>query len=111
MLMNSDELMLKIETVLQESGIIQDITDFMHEHPEYFTKCSDGKTIISGVDIGIAMCCRPQDRVNSGVFILSSVGSCDTVRVELNDHSRSTHTKPEVKRFINGKEVSSYVRN
>ena len=32
-----------------------------------------------------------------------------TVRVELNDHSRSIHTKPEVKRSINRKEVSRYV--
>lgn len=109
--LNSNELLIKINRVLDETGLLNDITEFFHEHPEYFTKCSDGKTIISGVDIDIAMCCRPQDRLNTGVFILSSLGACDAVRVELNDHSRSTHTKPEIKRLINGKEVSKHVLN
>lgn len=109
--LNSNELLIKINRVLDETGLLNDITEFFHEHPQYFTECSDGKTIISGVDISIAMCCRPQNRLNSGVFILSSIGACDTVRVELNDHSRSTGTKPEIIRSINRKEVSKYVLN
>lgn len=107
--LNSNELLIKVNHVLDETGLLNDITEFFHEHPEYFTECTDGKTIISGLTIDIAMCCRPQDRLNSSVFILSHLGTCDKVCVELNDHSRSAHTKPELKRSINGKEVSRYV--
>lgn len=111
MLMNSNELMLSINKRLQDSGIIDDVTDFLHEHPEYFTKCSNDKDIISGCEIDIAMCCKPSERQHAGVFILANLGACDTVRVELSDHSRSTGSKVGLKRCINKQEVSSYVCN
>lgn len=109
--MNSNELLLKINHVLQDSGIIDDITDFFHEHPEYFTKCSDKKSIISACDINIAMCCKPDERQNAGAFVLIDLGAHDTTQAFLSDHSRSTGSKIELRRKINGEEVSSYVCN
>lgn len=111
MLMNSNELLLKINHVLQDSGIIDDVTDFFHEHSEYFTKCSDNKKIISSLNIDIAMCCKPDERQNTGVFILVNIGDYSTTQVFLNDHSRSIGASVELKRTINNKEVSRYVCN
>ena len=111
MLMNSNELMLSINKRLQDSGIIDDVTDFFREHPEYFTKCSNSKDIISGCEIDIAMCCRPEARQHADVFILANLGSCDTTHVSLSDHSRSTGSDITLERYINKKEVSSYVCN
>ena len=111
MLMNSNELLLSINKRLQDSGIIDDVTDFFHEHPEYFTKCSDDKSIISACDINIAMCCTPTERQNAGVFILADIGANNTTQVFLSDHSRSTGTAIELKRSINNQEVSRYVRD
>ena len=107
MLMNSDELLLKIENVLQESGIIQDVTDFMHEHPEYWCKCSDYHSEICGMEISIAMVDEPRNRLNAGPFIMMNLGACNSeVRVSLNDHSRSTGSKIELIREYNGERVS-----
>lgn len=112
MLMNSNDLLIKINRVLEESGIIDDVTDFYHEHPEYFTKCSDGVSEVTGCEITLAMVCTPQERADAGVFILSNLGAHDAVQVEMSDHTRSTHTDSvEIKRTINGKEVSRYVRH
>lgn len=109
MLMNSNELMLSINKRLQDSGIIDDVTDFFHEHPEYFTKCSNNKDIISGLSISIAMCCKPSKRQDTGVFVLADIGANNATQVFLSDHSRSIGCGVELKRKINGKEVSTYV--
>lgn len=109
--MNSNELLLKINHVLQDSGVIDDLTDFFHEHSEYFTKCSNNIDIISNCDISIAMCCKPDERQSSGVFVLIDLGAHGTTQAFLSDHSRSTGTKVTLRRKINGEEVSSYVCN
>jgi len=109
MLMNSNELMLSINKRLQNSGIIDDITDFYHEHPEYFTTCSDGVTIISSCSISIAMCCKPEQRQDADVFVMADIGAAGVVQVYLSDHSRTTGTPISLERSINGKEVSKYV--
>lgn len=111
MLMNSNELLLKINHVLQDSGIIDDVTDFFHEHPEYFTKCSYDKDIISFCDINIAMCCKPIERQDADVFVLIDLGTHDATHISLTDHSRSTGSKVVLRRTINDKEVSNYVCN
>lgn len=109
MLMNSNELLLKINNTLQDFGIIEDITDFFHEHPEYFTKCSDDKNIISTCDINIAMCCEPKERQDTGVFISIDLGAHGATQDFLSDHSRSTGSKVILKHRINGEEVNKYV--
>ena len=109
MLMNSNELLFLINKKLQDSGIIEDVTDFLHEHSEYFAECSDGENIISGCHIDIAMCCKPEERQDAGVFVLIDLGAHGAVQVYLSDHSRSTGSKVGLKRSINNKEVSSYV--
>lgn len=111
MLMNSDELMLSINKRLQDSGIIDDITDFFHEHPEYFTACSGDVTVISPCSISIAMCCKPEQRQNAGVFVMADIGAAGAVQVYLSDHSRTTGTTISLTRSINGEEVSKYVCN
>ena len=109
--MNVNDLLLKVNHVLEESGVIDDVTDFFHEHPEYFTTCTDGCSIISNLSLSIAMCCRPQDRQNASVFITSDIGAHDSAMVALNDHSRTSNLNPEIKYFINKDEVSRYVYN
>lgn len=112
MLMNGNELLLKINQVLQDSGIIEDITDFFHEHSEYFTKCrDDDDDIISACNIDIAMCCKPSERQNTGVFISIDLGAHNAVRDCLSDHSRSTGSAVVLKHKINDKEVSIHVCN
>ena len=110
--MNSNELLLKINHTLQESGIIDNVTDFFREHPEYFTDCvSDKDYIISSCSINIAMCCRPVERQDAGAFVLIDLGAHGTTQAFLSDHSHSTGSKVELRRKINGEEVSSYVCN
>lgn len=109
MLMNSNELMLSINKRLQDSGIIDDITDFFHEHPEYFTTCHSSKNIISSCSINIAMSCMPDERQAANVFVIAYLGSVDTTMISLSDHSHDTGTKIELTRSINGEEVSKYV--
>lgn len=110
MLMNSSELILSINKRLQESGVIDDITDFLHEHPEYFTKClNSDKYVISSCNINVAMHCKPSERQNTNAFISIDLGAYDAVGSYLSDHSRSTGSKVVLKRRINGEEVSRYV--
>lgn len=109
MLMNSNELMLSINKRLQDSGIIDDITDFLHEHSEYFDKCSGSDNIISSCIISIAMCCKPKQRQDANVFVTAYLGTVSGALVLLSDHSRSAGSKVELTRSINGEEVSRYV--
>ena len=111
MLMNGNELTLSINKRLQDSGIIEDITDFFHEHSEYFTKCRDDESIISACDIDIAMCCKPKERQNTGVFISIDLGAHGAVQDYLSDHSRSTDSKVTLQHRKNREEVSKHVYN
>lgn len=112
MLMNSNELMLSINKRLQDSGIIDDLTDFFHEHPEYFAKClNSDKYIISSCDINVAMHCRPSERQDTNIFVSIDLGAHNAVSSHLSDHSRSIGSKVTLKRIINGEEVSKYVCN
>lgn len=109
MLMNCDELILSINKRLQDSGIIDDVTDFLHEHPECFTKCSNSMDIISSCSISIAMCCSPDERQTAGVFVLADIGTTDATITYLSDHSRTTGTKIEISHNIKGVEANKYV--
>lgn len=109
MLMNSNKLMLSINKRLQDSGIIDDITDFFHEHSEYFSKGFDNKSIVNLCSIDIAMNCMPDERQNAGVFVLIDIGSNDTVKVHLSDFTHIMNSKVKLERTINNEEVSKYV--